>query len=111
MELSGTWCLRRTSDAKLKRQQAECVVGVPTMVLSETSGAKARPYSFLGLSEGHRVAHETCSSLSRPRILTLEPERFSGMATAGFHPQWLHRFRAQAYHLLLLFVEALRGWP
>jgi hypothetical protein len=52
MELSGTWCLRRTADAKLKRQQAESVVGVPTMVLSETSGAKARPYSFFGLSEG-----------------------------------------------------------
>jgi hypothetical protein len=33
MELSGTWCLRLTTDAKLKRQQAESVVGVPTMVL------------------------------------------------------------------------------
>jgi hypothetical protein len=52
MELSGTWCLRRTADANLKRQQAESVVGVPTMVLSETFWPKARPYSFFGLSEG-----------------------------------------------------------
>src|SRR5476649_1483910 len=35
--------------------------------------------AFWGCPRGHRVAHETCSSLSRPRILTLEPERFSGI--------------------------------
>ena len=45
MELSGTWCLHRTADAKLKRQQAESVFGVPTMVLSENSGATPTPDS------------------------------------------------------------------
>ena len=122
MELSGTWCLRRTADAKLKRQQAESVVGVPTpgprLARCSPDGVEAWFYlrllaqrpgltAFWGCPRGHRVAHETCSSLSRPRILTLEPERFSGMATAGFHPQWLHWFRAQAACVFSLAASKL----
>ena len=84
MEFSGTWCLRRTANANLKRQQAEFVVGVPTMVLSETSGQRPGLTAFLGCPRGHRVARETCGCLSRPRILALEPERFTGEATQAF---------------------------
>jgi len=59
MELSGTWCMRRTADAKLKRQQVESEVGVPTMVLSGPSGPEARPTVFWGCPRGHRVPRET----------------------------------------------------
>jgi len=45
--------------ALVKLQQAESVVGVPTMVLSETSGARPGLTAFLGCPRGHRVGSET----------------------------------------------------
>ena len=45
--------------ALVKRQQAESVVGVPTMVLSETSGSWPGLTAFLGCPRGHRVGSET----------------------------------------------------
>ncbi len=57
---------------------------VPTMVLSETSGYSQSLTALLGYPRGHRVARETDGSLTRPRILTLEPERAgTDEATAG----------------------------
>lgn len=51
--------LRSTTSPFLKRQQAECAVVVPTMVLSETSGSRPGLIAFLGYAREHRVARET----------------------------------------------------
>ena len=55
--------------------QADCVVGEPTMVLSETSGLSQSLTALLGYPRGHTVLCVTFSAGLPNLILTLEPKR------------------------------------
>ena len=109
MELSGTWYLRRTGDANLKRQQAESVVGVPTMVLSETRGLQL----FWVVRGGIGWPMRLIQAYPARWILSLEPERFKNrLAIAGFSPAWLHWFlRSSCLCFQFSCVEAFSFLP